>query len=185
MRRATPWLLGAALVIAAAGVTAVTPSDEDVIGPIEVRGSFGDPVESRTLIAAATDVTFADEVAVPGADWSAGGNWLIVTVIASAAHTEVDAAINLATLKVGDRVFQTSERPKATLRSTPLRVGVDTVGTLAFELPPDVASGRAELRLTSSYLTAELDDLITIPLELDDLPRAPSVELDAPELSAP
>ncbi|MFJ5000025.1 hypothetical protein ACIP5T_17875 [Microbacterium sp. NPDC088619] len=183
MRRATPWLLGAVLVLAAGAVTAITPTDEDVIGPTEVHGSFGDAVESRTLIAAATDATFTDEVAVPGADWSAEGNWLVVTVIASAAHTEVDAAINLATLAVGDRVFQTSERPKATLRSSPLRLGVDTVGTLAFELPPDVTSGRAELRLTSSYVTAELDDLIAIPLELHGLPRTPSVELDDPELS--
>ncbi len=187
MRRAAPWLLGAALVIVAAVVTAVTPSDEDVIGPIEVRGSFGDPVESRTLIAAATDATFTDEVVVPGADsdWSAEGNWLVVTVVASAAHTEVDAAINLATLAIGDRVFQASERPDATLTSTSLRLGVDTVGTLAFELPPDVTFGTAELRLTSSYFTAELDDLITIPLELDELPRTPSVELDDPELSSP
>ena len=185
MRRATPWLLGAALVVAASAVTALTPTDEDVIGPIEMNGSFGDPVESRTLIAAATDATFADEVAVTGADWSAEGNWLVVTVIASAAHTEVDAAINLATLAVGDRVFQASERPDASLTSTSLRLGIDTVGTLAFELPPDVTSGRAELRLTSSYFTAELDDLITIPLELADVPRTPSVELDDPELSTP
>ncbi len=187
MRRRTPWLLGAALVIAAGGVTAITPSDEDVIGPIEMRGSFGDSVESRTLIAAATDATFADEVVVPGADsdWSADGNWLVVTVTASAAHTEVDAAINLATLAVSDRVFQASERPDVSLRSQSLRVGTDTVGTLAFELPPDVTSGQAELRLTSSYLTSELDDRIAIGLDLDDLPRTPSVELDDPELSAP
>lgn len=185
MKRVTAWLLGAALVITAGAVTAVTPTDEDVIGPIEMSGSFGDPVESRTLIAAATDATFADEVVVPGADWSADGNWLVVTVIASAARTEVDAAINLATLTIDDRVFQASERPDATLTSTSLRVGVDTVGTLAFELPPDVASGQAELRLTSSYFTAELDDLITIPLDLDALPRTQSVELDDPELSAP
>ncbi|MDN3445160.1 hypothetical protein [Microbacterium sp. APC 3901] len=185
MRRATPWLLGAALVVAAGAVTAVTPTDEDVIGPTEVHGSFGDPVESRTLIAAATEATFADEVVVPGADWSAEGNWVVVTVAASAPHTEIDAAVNLATLTIDDRVFQASERPDATLTSASLRVGVDTVGTLAFELPPDVISGEAELRLTSSYFTAELDDLITIPLDLDDLPRTPSVELDDPELSAP
>ncbi|MFJ2542479.1 hypothetical protein [Microbacterium sp. NPDC087589] len=187
MRRRTPWLLGAALVIAAGAVTAVTPSDEDVIGPIEMRGSFGDSVESRTLIAAATDATFADEVVVPGADsdWNADGNWLVVTVIASAARTEVDAAINLATLAVGDRVFQASERPGASLRSQSLRAGIDTVGMLAFELPPDVTSGQAELRLTSSYLTPELDDRIAIQLELHDFPRTSSVELDDPELSAP
>lgn len=185
MRRATPWLLGAALVVTAGAVTAITPTDEDVIGPTEVRAAFGDPVESRTLVAAATDATFTDEVAVTGADWSAEGNWLVVTIVASAPRTEVDAAIQLATLAIGDRVFQASERPDATMKAWPLRVGIDTIGTLAFELPPDVVSGRAELRLTSSYFTDELDDLITVPLELDDLPRTPSIELDDPELSAP
>lgn len=184
MKRALPWLLGAALVIVAGAVTAVTPSDDAVIGPTVLRGSLGDAVESRTLIATASEATFADEVAVPDADWSAEGNWLVVTVVASAPTTEEDAAIILATLAVGDRVFQASERPAATLTATPLRVGVDTEGTLAFELPPDVRGGTAELRLTSSYFTAELDDLIAIRFSLDDLPRSPSVELIDPELSS-
>jgi len=185
MRRRTPWLVGAALVVAAGVLTAVTPTDDDVIGPTVVRGAFGDPVESRTLIAAATDATFADQVAVSGGDWSAEGNWLVVTVIASAPRTEVDAAIQLATLTIDDRVFQASERPDATLTSTPLRLGIDTVGTLAFELPPDLTSGQADLRLISSYFTAELDDVIAIAVELDDLPRTPSLELDDPELRIP
>lgn len=183
MKRALPWALGAALVIVAGAVTAMTPNDDALVGPIVKRGSFGDAVESRTLIATASDATFADEVAVPDADWSAEGNWLVVTVSVSAPSTEVGAAINLATLVVDDRVFQASERPEATVTATPLRVGIDTVGTLAFELPPEVTSGAAELRLTSSYYTAELDDLVAIRFTLDDLPRAPGVELADSELS--
>ncbi|WP_120493695.1 hypothetical protein [Microbacterium phyllosphaerae] len=185
MRRALPWILGGLLVIGAGAVTAVTPDDESLVGPTVQSGSFGDAVESRTLIATASEATFADEVAVPFSDWSAEGNWLVVTVVASAPTTESDAAIQLATLVVGDRVFQASERPSASLKATPLRVGIDTVGMFAFELPPDVDGGTAELRLTTSYFTAELDDLVAIPLSLDDLPRTPSVELADSELVAP
>lgn len=185
MRRALPWLLGGALVIVAGAVTAITPSDDAVVSPTVVRGSFGDPVESRTLVATASEATFADEVAVADSDWSADGNWLVVTVIASAPTTETDATIQLATLVVGDRVFQASERPSASLTGTPLRVGIDTVGALAFELPSDVTAGSAELRLTTSYFSAELDDLVAIPLDLDELPRIPSLELARPELGTP
>jgi len=185
VRRALPWAIGGLLVIAAGAVTAVTPDDESLVGPIVQRGSFGDTVESRTLIATASEATFADEVAVPSSDWSAEGNWLVVTVVAAAPTTEVDAAIPLATLVVGDRVFQASERPSASLIATPLRVGIDTVGMLAFELPPDVDSGTAELRLTTSYFTTELDDLVAIPFSLDDLPRTPSAELIDSELVDP
>jgi len=59
MRRALPWILGGLLVIAAGAVTAVTPDDESLVGPTVQRGSFGDAVESRTLIATATEATRA------------------------------------------------------------------------------------------------------------------------------
>ena len=185
MRRGLPWILGGALVIVAGAVTALTPTDDSLVGPTVKTGDFGDAVESRTLIATASEAAFADEIAVPDAGWSADGNWLVVTVIASAPTTEEGASIQLATLTVGDRVFQASERPAATLTNTALRVGVDTVGTLVFELPPDVTSGTAELRLTTSYFTTELDDLVSIPLPLDDLARTPSIDLADSELSTP
>ena len=123
MRRALPWVLGGVLVLGAGALTALTPSDDALIGPFVRAGSVGEPVESRTLIAAVTDATFADEIEVPGADWQAEGNWLVVTIAASAPRSEEDAAIQLATLEVDGRVFQASERPAASLRDTDLRVG--------------------------------------------------------------
>lgn len=185
MRRALPWILGGALVLGAGALTALTPSDDALIGPFVRAGSVGETVESRTLNAAVTDATFADAIEVPGADWQAEGNWLVVTIAASAPRSEEDAAIQLATLEVDGRVFQASERPAASLRDTDLRVGIDTVGTLAFELPPDVDAGRAELRLTTDYITPELDDLVVIGFELDDLPRVPRIEITDPGLGAP
>lgn len=178
MKRALPWLLGAALVLGAGLVTAVTPSDEDVVGPITVHGHAGETVAARTIIATVTDATFADEVVESA--WSAEGNWLVITLDASAATTEVDAAIQLATLAVDDRVFQASERPSTSLRGTALRVGTETTGTLSFELPTELDSGAAELRLSPGYSTPELDDLVVISIDLDDLPRVSSADLVAP-----
>lgn len=180
MRRALPWIVGAALVLCAGLVTAATPTDEEVVGPIAVHGVAGDTVASRSIIATVTDAHFADEV-VDQSGWGAEGNWLVISLDASAATTEVDAAIQLATLAVGDRVFQASERPSTSLRGTALRVGTDTAGTLSFELPTGLDGGTAELRLTPTYSTPELDDLVVISVELDDLPRIASAELLAPD----
>lgn len=185
MRRALPWITGAVLVIGAGTLTAVTPTDDSLDSAFAVHGSFGDTVTSRDLVVAATEATFADEVTGPDPDWSAEGNWLVITVVASAPTTEIDAAVQLASLAVDDRVFHASERASASLVGTALRVGIDTVGTIAFELPADLDSGSAELRLTPGYLTPELDDLLTVSLDLAEVPREESVELSEPEWKLP
>lgn len=184
MKRALPWLLGAALALTAGVISVNTPGDEVYRAPFLIQGAGGQhPVTSRTLTATVLDTSFADRVTVGDADWHAGGNWLVVTVAASAPRTEVDARIQLATLVIGDRVFRSSERPGDSITDADLRVGVDTVGMLAFELPPDVQTGSGELRLTTSFATPVLDDVVVLPLSLDDLPRVENVDFAAPTLA--
>jgi hypothetical protein len=181
MKRALPWLLGAALAVAAGVVTVSTPGDEVYRAPFLIHGAGGQhPVTSRTLTAKALDASFADRVTVDDADWRADGNWLVVTLAASAPRTEVDARIQLATLVIGERVFRSSERLGYSLTEADLSVGIDTVGMLAFELPPDVQAGSAELRLTTSFATPVLDDVVVLPISLDDLPRVQNVDLTTP-----
>lgn len=182
--RALPWILGAALVVGGGALVALTPDDDALVAPIERRGANDETVSSRALIATAVDTRYAQTVETDDG-WSADGNWLVVSVRASAPDTEIDASIRLASLAVGDRVFQASERPFASLVGAPLRVGIDTVGMLAFELPADVDSGTAELRLTPDYYTAELDDLVVITLPLDGIAREDTVELTRSELVTP
>ena len=183
MKRALPWLLGAALALSAGVISVSTPGDEVYRTPFLIRGvSEEHPVTSRTLTAMALEASFTDRVTVADAEWHSDGNWLVVTVAASAPMTEVDARIQLATLVIGDRVFQSSERPGNSLAEAELRVGIDTVGMLAFELPPDVKTGDGELRLTTSFATPVLDDVIVLPISLDDLPRTRNIDLAAPEL---
>lgn len=184
MKRALPWLLGAALALTAGAITVGTPGDEVYRTPFLIHGSSEQhPVTSRTLTAMRIDASFTDRVTVADADWHADGNWLIVTIAASAPRTELDARIRLATLVIDDRVFQSSERPGGSMTETDLRVGIDTVGMLAFELPPDLQTGHGELRLTTSFATPVLDDVVVLPMSLDDLPRVQNVDLTTPTLA--
>ncbi|HWV48743.1 MAG TPA: hypothetical protein VN035_04745 [Microbacterium sp.] len=179
MKGAVPWVLGAALVVAAGAAVALTPPDVALSQAFSIRGGEGDLVTGRTLTAQVRDAAFTERV-VAG-DWAAEGNWLVVTVAASAPQTEVDAAISLAKLEIGDRTFHASERVRDSLLGAALRVGTDTVGMLAFELPADVDAGDAELSLITSYSTPQLDDVVVLPVSLDDLPSEAEIEITSPE----
>lgn len=185
MKRALPWLIGAALALTAGAVSVNTPGDEVYRAPFLIQGSGEEhPVTSRTLNAMTLEASFSDRVTVTDADWHADGNWLVVTIAASAPQTEIDARIRLATLVIGERVFQSSERPGNSITEADLRVGIDTEGMLAFELPPDVHTGDGEVRLTTSFATPVLDDVVVLPISLDDLPRVQNVDVTTPTLDA-
>lgn len=184
MRRARPWVLGTGLVLAAGLVSAATPSADSTYDAFLVRGDHG-TASSRTLNAAVTGSTFADQVVSADGEWQAEGNWLVVEVTASSPRTEVDAEIVLATLHVDGLVFQASERIPDSLLKTRLHVGTDTSGVIAFELADGIRHGDAELRLTTGYVTPQLDDVIALPLPLDDVGAEASVELSEPVVGAP
>ncbi len=184
-RRAVPWIVGAALLLVAAVVTAATPSEQALLGPFLQRGTAAAPVTARTLIATVTDLSRTERVTVTDAAWEAEGNWLVVELAVSAPTTEVDATIGVAALLIDGRLFQASERPPATLMDSALRVGTDTVGMLAFELPDDLRSGIGELRLSGRRPTPELDDVIAFPVDLDEIATVPSVDIAEPRLGQP
>lgn len=177
MKKTFPWLMGVALVIGAGAVAAITPGLEDQDGPFLIRGAVGQPIVARDLIVRIGEARFADSVTVDDDDWRADGNWLVVSLSAAAPQTEVDASMRLVELVVDGREFVASERPPTSLVGEALRVGTDTEGMVAFDLPDDVTSGAAEIRLTAAYSTPRLDDVIVVPLDLDDLPREHSVEI--------
>jgi len=184
VKRARPWLVGGALVVAAGLLSGITPSADSLFDPFLIRGGPGDAVTSRTLVATVAGASFADRVVSSDGEWTAEGNWLIVELAVSAARTEEDAEIPLAALHLDGRVFHASERVPDSLLKTPLHVGTDTVGVLAFELPEGLRAGAGELRLTSEYVTPELDDVIALALPLDAAPAAASAELPEPRIGA-
>ncbi|GAB3595757.1 hypothetical protein [Microbacterium tumbae] len=181
MRRSLPWIAGAALVVAAGTVTALTPAPDALRGAFLIRG--GETVTSRTLVAELQDAVLADRVSTEDGAWAADGNWLVVTVVVSAPETEADATLELAKLVIDGREFLASERPSTSLVRTDLRVGIDTTGMLAFELPDGLDAGDADLRLSLPYATPRLDDVIVLPLSLEGLPRESTVEILEPTLA--
>ncbi|WP_300265416.1 hypothetical protein [Microbacterium sp.] len=183
MTPARSWASGIALAVAACAVSVVATTAFDQRAPFVVSGAVGEQVSSRALTAAAADVRFADRVTVD--DWHADGRWIVVTVVASAPQTEVDAVIELATLEVDGQVFQASERPGTSLVRTDLHVGTDTVGMLAFEVPERISDDEGLLRLSTTYATPRLDDLVVLPIFLDDAPTEPSIEIEDSHLGAP
>lgn len=183
--RALPVLIGAGLVLVAGAVTAATPPESALLDPFTIEATDDGIATARTLVATVVDVTRTERVTVAGSEWVAEGNWIVIELAVSAPTTEVDAAIGVASLLIDGRLFQASERPPTTLVGTALRVGTDTVGMLAFELPADLRSGTGELRLSGRYPTPELDDVVVFPVDLADVPTAPAVEIEEPRLGAP
>lgn len=183
--RTTPWLIGAGLLVVAGAVTAATPPESALLAPFTVHTADDGITTSRTLAATVIEVTRTERVTTAGTEWEAEGNWLIIELAVASPTTEVDAAIGVASLMIDGRLFQASERPPASLVGTALRVGTDTVGMLAFELPTDLRSGTGELRLSGRYPTPDLDDVIAFPIDLDGARTASEVEIEEPRLGTP
>ncbi|MFK4761790.1 hypothetical protein ACI3KS_12715 [Microbacterium sp. ZW T5_45] len=182
MNRWVSWLAGAALVAAAGGVVAVTPSTDTRNGPFLVHGTVSDTVASRELVVTVDSASFADRVTVSDDDWQAEGNWLVVELSAAARQTEVEASMRLATLVVDGREFIASERPSTSLIGTELRVGIDTHGMLAFQLPTDLEPSDAELRLAGPHSTPRLDDVIVVHLDLESAARERTIDILEPTI---
>ncbi|WP_433584815.1 hypothetical protein [Microbacterium hydrocarbonoxydans] len=180
MRRALTWLAGAALVVTAGVVAVITPDADAQDGPFLTHGTAGHPVTSRNLTVVVEDAAFADRVTVEDDDWEADGNWLVVSLSAAARQSEVDAALRLVKLVVDGREFVASERPATSIVGDDLRVGIQTSGMVAFELPADVTAGEAELRVSMPYSTPHLDDVIVVPLDLTDAGRESTIDIVEP-----
>lgn len=186
-KSALPWLIGAALAAVGGVITVATPPEDALRAPFLAQGSYepdGTPPTATTRAVAATllGASFADRISTEDEQWQAEGNWLVVTISASAPQTEVDSDIELAALRVGGEVFHASERMRDSLLGEHLRIDLETVGMLAFELPDDVRSGEATLELSPSLLTPRLDDLAAFSIRLEELPAASEIEIAPTEV---
>lgn len=183
-RKAVATVAAAGLIVGALAVTAAIPAEQRLTAPFVIAGDGSSALTSRTIIATVTEWNFADSITFDD-EWSAEGNWLVVTLSASAPHTEDDAQIGLATLTVDGRTYTASERVPESLWRYPLRVGIGTSGVLAFELPAGVRSGSAELRLSSNDTTPALDDVISISVNLTTLDHRERLTISSPTVGAP
>lgn len=176
--RVLPWLLTLVLLAAAWTIVKVTLPDSAMQEPFERTASIGEPATARNLVVTVTDVRAARRVQ-DAEGWSADGTWLVVDLEAASRVTQVGALLGIAELKIGDRVFSATERG-TTFHRQALITGVPRSGSLAFEVPADALSGTATLQLgapTAAGYGVSLDDLIVMPIDLDDVPVEASADL--------
>lgn len=173
-RAAAAWAGGIACVVAAWGVAFVTPDEEAASDPFVIQTALDKPAQGRNIAVTVTDARIADEVTAPRG-WSAEGTWLVLDLEAQAVVSETRSALSYVVLQAGGRTFQASERGRSLYRE-PLAVGIPQSGTVAFEIPADVAeltTATVQLGVSSD---PRLDSVIELPLNLAELPRPGHVE---------
>jgi hypothetical protein len=173
MRPWAVWTIGAALVALAWGVVQITPGEDAAVEPFVVPAAVGETAEARAFEVSVTDPRLGTR-ATDGS-WSSEGTWLIVDVTVTARNDEQDALLLHAELTVDGVAYRASERPTSIYQQR-VAVGIPRSGSLAFELPADVADRTGSLTLGLSVET-RLDSLVEVPIDLGALTREPQVEL--------
>lgn len=166
------WAVGVALVVAAWFVALATPPEDAREEPFVVTASAGEEATGRDIVATVTGLRRAGTV-VDGT-WSAEGNWLIVDLSVSSRVSPRTLAH--ATLGIGDRTFSATERARGSLYQQGLTAGVPRRGSIAFELPPELESETAVLRL-ASLSDVRLDSVIALEIPLSEVPREDRAEM--------
>ena len=161
------WTIAVVLLVAAWGIVRITPDEDVNVDPFVVAGALDQRVEARAIAVTVTSPRVAD--AVTAGAWRAEGTWLVVDVAAEALVTEADALFDHAVLIVDGLTYSASERP-ASFAKEHLSVCIPLAGSLAFELPADLADDEAVLELAGDDDT-RLDAVIRIPLDLADVAR--------------
>ncbi|MCU1447746.1 hypothetical protein [Cryobacterium sp.] len=174
-----------AILAVAAIVLHTTPDRELQQSPIAVRATLAEPASGRNIRATVHSVAVTESVtAGNGSAGSTPGVWVVVE---SSVEAVVDdqATLGTAVLRVGDTSFSASTRPDyATVVKRGLATGIPLNGPLMFELPADIASGKAaadatlELAINSD---PRVDSLLVLPVDLARLDVTTSLDVDYPE----
>lgn len=178
MKRWMPGVAGAALVVAAWGLSAVTPSETAAEEPFVVSANIGDRASGRNISVTFTDLRAAEAVTNDG--WHADGSWLLVDLEVEALRSEEGTLLSFATLDVGGRSYRASERPPESLFGSQLAIDLPHSGSLAFELPAtafEASRAQSVLRLGLES-DPRLDSLIELRFDLADLEVETEAELD-------
>lgn len=166
------WTLGAAFVIAAWAVALATPPTDAREAPFAVTASVGEQATGRDVVATVEGFRRAGTV-IDGA-WSAEGNWLVVDL--TVASRLSPRTLAHATLEVGELTFSATERAPDSLLQRGLIAGVPQSGSLAFELPAELAAETAVLRL-ATLTDVRLDSVIELAVPLAEIERMDEAQL--------
>lgn len=165
------WAASIAMLVCAWGISNATLPDDASLAPFPRTATIGEKTEVRNLAATITAVTFADRI-TDAKGWSASGTWLVVNLEAETTRAYEGGLFSFARLAVGERTFSMTERGTTFYRER-LDTGVPRAGSIAFELPADIAddpaAADAVLRIAIPPGVpdkVERDGLIELPLDL-------------------
>ncbi len=167
MKRIAVWVGGIALLVAAWGITQVSPGQELTESSFVETVGIGERAVGRQMAVTVTDVAAAQRIS-DGTGWAADGSWVVVDVRAEAVTTEEGAVLGLITLVIDGDTYRASERPVSLLRRV-LEVGAPTTGSVAFEVPTSLRGGEAVIRFTVSDRDWRLDSVVEFPVDLGTL----------------
>lgn len=187
VKRILPWAITIGLLVAAWFVAQATPGDDSAERAFVQQTAIGERAEGRDLAVTVQRVRAAHELTT-AAGWRAEGTWVVVELDAEAVLTEYGNLLNRTVLKIGDRVYSATERGEGErsvddymLSGEQLVPGIPKSGMLAFQLPGDESlTGTATLEIATDRFTA-YDSIITLPIDLGELPVESSIELEMVE----
>ncbi|MBO3662616.1 hypothetical protein [Microbacterium stercoris] len=174
--RIAPWLIGLGSVLAAWGLTQLTPPDSWVRQSFPVSAQIGEPAEGNNLIVTVRAVAGASELSDAHA-WSGEGPWLLVTFDAQATVEEAGAYLERIELHIGERTFSPSERPSFSSPEERLAAGLPHRATAAFELREQDLGQRARLEFGYDDVNEELDSAILLDIDLAEISFAQKAEI--------
>lgn len=173
------------LLVAAWGVSAITPSDDDAVVPFAVSATLGERAEGRNIAVTFHSIEAAESVTAEG--WGEEGDtvWVVLDVTAETVVDDVPSILDHVVLNVGGRTYRATERIPDTMLESDLQTAVPTRGGLAFELPADALAGPADIDLALRTDT-RLDSLIRLHVDdLGELPLEPTLDVAAEEWGRP
>lgn len=182
--RLLPWAITIGLLVAAWFVAQATPGDDSAERAFVQQAEIGERAEGRDLAITVQRVRAAEALTTP-AGWRAEGTWVVVEMDAEAVLTEYGNLLSLTVLKVDDRVYSATERGEGEssvddymLSGEQLVPGVPKSGMLAFQLPDEQSlAGTATLEIATDRFPV-YDSIITLPIDLEELPIENSIELE-------
>lgn len=179
MNRWGRWIVGAALVAAAWGVTLLAPASTAWRTPYLTAIEFGEVQTAGNLTVQVHEAYFADEVVdpQPSGIWTGSGNFLVLDVSAQTHHDESVNRIVSRTAILDGREYWPTERVFTQLSSASLSAAMATRGTLVYELPPEGRSGTIQVQLGAAD-AKQAGQIVQIEITLDDLIAHDSVRLE-------
>lgn len=175
MRLTVKVLIAAGLLVLASLAFTLAPDEQQRQAPIEITVAIGETGTGRNIEATVHSVRLANVAQTESFDPWVGettGVWVIVDATITSVVSPVLAR---SWLTVDDVIYQASTRPESeSIDSRYISPGIPLTGSVAFEVPLEVAQSSTPVRITFAPRSdVRLDNSVVLPFRLDELEPEP------------